>query len=374
MIWQIKEVKKCLENIPKLGSILRSQYLVSGKFPIIDQGQDFIAGYTNDKSLVFLDCLPVIIFGDHTRALKFIDFPFAVGADGTQILKPDNDFDSKFFYYMLLSLDLSSRGYARHFKLLKESQIPIPPLKTQKEIVEKLDKKFIKLRETKHLQEQAFADTEKILSQTLNEIFEDGKKKYKTTNLGEVAILVRGPFGGSLKKEIFVSKGNCVYEQGNVIDNDIENFRYFITPQKFEEMKRFKVSAGDVLMSCSGTIGKFIIIPEKFTKGIINQALLKITPKNTITVEYLKYALQDYLAISTTHIKGAAIKNIASVKELKQFKISLPPIKDQKEIVKKFDTLSEKLQTLKELQKSQLDDFKKLEKAYLREAFNGELV
>jgi type I restriction enzyme, S subunit len=256
---------------------------------------------------------------------------------------------------------------------LKELEIPLPPLATQRKIVAILDEKFAKLREAKRLREEAIADTSKILSATLREIFEEGKGKFKMVNLGDVATLVRGPFGGSLKKEIFVQTGIAVYEQGNVIDNILDNFRYFITSEKFEEMKRFEVSAGDILMSCSGTIGKFLIIPSSFTKGIINQALLKITPKKNITVDYLKYALQDYLAQSTTHIKGGAIKNIASVKELKQFTIPLPSLTEQKQIITRLDALSEKLRTLRELQTSQLADLKQLEKAYLREAFRGEL-
>lgn len=255
----------------------------------------------------------------------------------------------------------------------KNLEIPLPTLETQKEIVAKLDEKFAKLREVKKLQEEALADTEKILSQTLREIFEEGKQKFEMKILGDAASLVRGPFGGSLKKDIFVSEGIAVYEQGNVIDEILNNFRYFITPSKFQEMKRFEVSAGDILMSCSGTIGKFVIIPNKFTKGIINQALLKITPKKNIDVDYLKYALQDYLAISTTHIKGGAIKNIASVKELKQFSIPIPSLHEQQIIVARLDKLCEKVKTLCELQISQLEDIKRLEKAYLREVFCGEL-
>jgi type I restriction enzyme S subunit len=257
---------------------------------------------------------------------------------------------------------------------IENLEIPLPSLEIQKEIVVKLDEKFTKLREAKKLREDSLADTDKILSQTLREIFEEGKQKFNMANLGNVATLVRGPFGGSLKKEIFVPEGIAVYEQGNVIDSVFSNFRYFVTKEKFEEMKRFEVSEGDILMSCSGTIGKFIIIPTKFTKGIINQALLKITPKKTIGVKYLKYALQDYLSLSTTHIKGGAIKNIASVKELKQFSIPLPSLSEQQKIVTKLDELSEKISDLIELQKSQFTDLKQLEKTYLREAFNDELV
>lgn len=295
------------------------------------------------------------------------------------VIKDKNQLDKNFLRYYISQMvfdDVTTavKGSTLNKEKIKNLEIPLPPLEIQKKIVAKLDEKFTKIREAKKLRQEALTDTEKILSQTLLEIFEDGKNKFEMKNLGDVATLVRGPFGGSLKKEIFVSEGIAVYEQGNVIDNVLDGFRYFITSEKFKEMKRFEVSVGDILMSCSGTIGKFIILPDNPTKGIINQALLKITPKNTVCVDYLKYALQDYLALSTTHIKGGAIKNIASVKELKQFSIPLPSIPDQQKIVTKLDKVSEKIKTLHELQKFQLEDLKKLEKAYLKEAFNGELI
>lgn len=295
------------------------------------------------------------------------------------VIKNKNELDKNFLYYFLQSSTFDTatsavKGSTLNKEKMKVLEIPLPPLAEQKEIVKMLDEKMGKIWETKRLRAEALADTEKILPQILHEIFEEGKKKFNMTDFGEVAKLVRGPFGGSLKKEIFVSNGDCVYEQGNVIDNDLENFRYFVTPEKFEEMKRFEVLAGDILMSCSGTIGKFVIIPRQFKKGIINQALLKITPKETISVDYLKYALQDYLSLSTTHVKGATIKNIASVKELKQFQIPLPPLAEQQKIVAQLDTLSEKVRTLRTLQTAQLADLKSLERAHLREAFGGEDV
>ena len=106
-----------------------------GQYPVVDQGQDFIAGYCDDVSkLITLD-LPFIIFGDHTRCFKYVDFPFVLGADGTKILMPNKEFYyPKFYYYALLALEIPSRGYNRHFKSLKEQSIPLPQLSEQKKI------------------------------------------------------------------------------------------------------------------------------------------------------------------------------------------------------------------------------------------------
>ena len=115
------------------------EYLPEGKYPIIDQGKKKIVGYTNDKNKILKIPYPVIVFGDHTKNIKFIDFDFVIGADGTKILVPFEPMHSKYFFYAILSLDLTDRGYARHFKILKSRNISVPPLLEQIEIVETVD-------------------------------------------------------------------------------------------------------------------------------------------------------------------------------------------------------------------------------------------
>ena len=95
---------------------MRSAYQATGAIPVIDQGRDFIAGYTDDPQLQYDGPLPLIIFGDHTRILKWVDRPFAIGADGTQLLRGDKRYDQRFFYYALCTLELEHFGYERHFK------------------------------------------------------------------------------------------------------------------------------------------------------------------------------------------------------------------------------------------------------------------
>ena len=110
------------------------QYAVIGQYPIVDQGARFVCGYTNEEGALWPYDLPVIVFGDHTRILKFVDFPFVIGADGTQCLSPAAGIRPRYLYYALQSLDLRAEGYARHFKLLKEKTIPIPTPDEQESI------------------------------------------------------------------------------------------------------------------------------------------------------------------------------------------------------------------------------------------------
>ncbi|GBE57041.1 EcoKI restriction-modification system protein HsdS [archaeon BMS3Bbin16] len=118
------QIKESIQKLPfKIPSkIQKKDYLPEGKYPIIDQGQSTIAGFTNDKSCL-ITINPLVIFGDHTLALKFIDFDFVQGADGVKLLLPDNRFVVKFFFYQLHSVNLPSRGYSRHYKYLLEHRI-----------------------------------------------------------------------------------------------------------------------------------------------------------------------------------------------------------------------------------------------------------
>lgn len=123
----------------------QKEYQPKGKLPVIDQGQLFIGGYT-DRVELKLDCEPpVIIFGDHTKAIKYVGFDFVAGADGIKVLKPSNIFYPKLFYYFLQGIDLPDKGYARHFQFLEKSNIPLPPLSEQHRIVAKIEELFTKL-------------------------------------------------------------------------------------------------------------------------------------------------------------------------------------------------------------------------------------
>jgi type I restriction enzyme S subunit len=171
----------------------------------------------------------------------------------------------------------------------------------------------------------------------------------ETKKLGEVCKFVRGPFGGSLKKNCFVENGNAVYEQQHAIYNQFSEIRYFINDEKFEEMKRFELKSGDLIMSCSGTMGKVAIVPPNIKKGIINQALLKLTPSKNLDIEYLRYWMSspDFIQRIEENTVGAAIKNVASVKILKEIEVPVPPLQEQKQIVTILDQAFEAIDQAK---------------------------
>jgi type I restriction enzyme S subunit len=115
----------------KKTQVKSSDYLESGSTPVIDQGQKAIAGFTNNEA-VYRD-VPVIIFGDHTRIIKWVDFAFAPGADGTQVLKTKKPMDLKLGFFLLSHVDLPSLGYSRHMKELKEKEFKFPVNKREQQ-------------------------------------------------------------------------------------------------------------------------------------------------------------------------------------------------------------------------------------------------
>ncbi|WP_339666872.1 hypothetical protein [uncultured Pseudomonas sp.] len=135
---------------------------------------------------------------------------------------------------------------------------------------------------------------------------------WPTEKFGNVCEFVRGPFGGALKKNIFKETGYAVYEQQHAINNQFESIRYFVDEDKFLEMSRFELFPGDLIMSCSGTMGKIAIVPPSIPRGIINQALLKLSPSETLDAQFLKLWMesQNFQEQIESLSQGVAIQNM----------------------------------------------------------------
>ena len=215
---------------------------------------------------------------------------------------------------------------------LVDITLPLPPIEVQREIVRILDN-FTNLT--------AELTAELTARKTQYGYYRDKvltpKDDVVVETLGNICRFVRGPFGGALKKEIFKPTGYAVYEQQHAIYRKLE-FRYYIDKQKYEELKRFAVHPGEMIVSCSGTIGKTFVIPENAPEGVINQALLKLTPTSRINVFYLQYFFDNTISkILNSVARGGAIKNVPSVEELKAIKIPIPTLEVQQRLVEVLD-------------------------------------
>ena len=152
----------------EVGKLETEQYQSQGKYPIIDQSKTFIAGYSDLDVLVFKGSLPVIVFGDHTTIVKFVDFPFILGADGTKIIKAnDEKVTTKFLFYAIKNLHIIPQGYRRHFSILKELEIPSFSIEKQNECVSRWDK----LEELSNGIIQQIELSQQIKQELINKVF-----------------------------------------------------------------------------------------------------------------------------------------------------------------------------------------------------------
>lgn len=217
-------------------------------------------------------------------------------------------------------------------KAVAEYPVPVMKRQEQDKIVEVLNMidGVIKSRQ------QELEKFDDLIKARFVEMFGDpgtNSKGWEQVTVGDVcSSIVRGPFGSALKKEFFVEPSNKtykVYEQKHAIKKNATIGTYYVTEEKYQELKRFECVPGDIIMSCSGTMGELYQLPEGCERGIINQALCKFTLNDKmLPVCFLTYMRQT---IGNLETKGSGIKNIAAVSYVKEMPINLPPKQIQKE-------------------------------------------
>jgi type I restriction enzyme S subunit len=287
--------------------------------------------------------------------------------------------DKNFLFYFLLHKqpEISGNTGAVFDSINKDQiasiEIPLPSIKKQHEIVEKLNGAFAEI----DLLEEIHSKSNKELLASLFDTYRDSLltsacADSPAVEFGEIGNFVRGPFGGSLKKSIFKPSGVAVYEQQHAIYDNFKSFRYFIDDIKYQEMKRFEVKANDLIMSCSGTYGKIAVVPDGSPMGIINQALLKITPDKGVRSQFIKHWMQSSLFQLELEkdIGGAALQNVPSVAKMKSIKIRLPEEEIQIETIEKLDEVQAEIKLAKTVQESIRNNYVALRQSLLSNAFS----
>ncbi|RJS56521.1 hypothetical protein CJ481_11800 [Bacillus subtilis] len=386
----------------RASAIKQKDYEEQGRIPVIDQGMQLISGYTNNQENEYTGELPVIVFGDHTRCLKWIDFSFAQGADGTKLLKPLKHFYPKYFYYLLKIINLPNKGYSRHFKYLRASVLPIPPLNEQKRIVEKVERLLDKIEEAKQLIEEA------------KETFE----------LRRAAILDKA-FRGELSKGLHVKEKNENNEDEIEFNHNNEefyelpyNWRWVslesvcetITdgdhqaPPKSEEgipflvisninkgvldfqKTRFvpkeyynklhakrKPKVGDVLYSVTGSYGIPVLV-DTDKEFCFQRHIAILKPSEDIRSKYLYYILKSRLVYNqaTNYATGTAQLTVP-LSGLRKIKIPLPSLNEQNYIVGKIERMFNKQAYAEKFCIISNENIEVLKQSILSKAFKGEL-
>jgi type I restriction enzyme S subunit len=373
--WKEYEFSNCLvdNNVGRSNQINASEIKSTGKYPIIDQGQEFISGYTDEEKKLVSDGLPYIIFGDHTRCFKYVDFPFVVGADGTKVLSPNKElFDPKFFFFQLLSFYIPSRGYNRHYKLLKEKIVLSPPLPEQRKIAYVLST----VQKTIEQQDKLIKTTTELKKALMQKLFTEGTKgeKQKQTEIGPVPeswVVVE--LGDCLQNTSLIDptkRPNEVFIYVDISSVSNELFKVIdankLLGKEAPSRARKLIQTDDVIFATvRPTLKRIAKITEDLNNQVCSTGFCVLKPiKSKLNSEFLFQYLQmdDFIALIEKLQRGANYPAIRDI-DLKRMKIPIPIYNEQVLIgnyLKTFDRKMliayEKKQTLSDLFKTLLQE------------------
>lgn len=377
----------------KSNQIKQSEILQEGQYPVVSQSMNRIEGYSNEESKILkVEPLSVIIFGDHSKTLKLIDFDFVIGADGTKIIVPIS-LCPRYLYYVLNYnvINMRDRGYSRHFQFLKEKLVPLPPLEEQKRIVAKIgelkpyvDKydvaysevedlnqkfpedmqksilqyaiqgKLVKQREedgtAEELYQQIQEEKKKLIKEgkikktkTLSKITEDEipfdiPENWKWVRLGEIGEIVGGGTPKTGNSE-FWNGGNIPWltpaDMKFVPGKYVENGERFITEKGLKGSSARLMPKGTIIYSSRAPIGYIAIANNDLAT---NQGFKSLVPYELRINEYMYYCLMSRTNEIISRASGTTFKEISG-SEFGLTVVPLPPLEEQKRIVEKIEEL-----------------------------------
>ncbi len=351
---------------------LQSEVLLSGTYPVVDQGRDLVAGYVNDADRLCKSNVPVIVFGDHTRRIKYVDFPFCIGADGTKILRLRHDGDLKYFFHYLRQLRIGG-GYDRHFKFLRRQRVVVPPLADQRRIAEVLDrsdglraKRRAALAQLDHLTQSIFLD---MFGDPLR-----NRMDFPQRAIGELltippnfgTMIPPTPDGG---KWLSIRVGN------------IQNHRLQLSDRKYVDLPagallRYGVEDGDLLMvraiASLDHLGKSVVAHPGEEHWAFDSHLMRLRFDRSLAhPDYLHQLLitsggrQLFLGAS----RRSAVQYNINTKEVSALMIPVPPI----ELQQQFASHAAQLGGTEALQIASSLRLERLFASLQRRAFRGEL-
>lgn len=367
--WKYVKFEDCLVKVPKQKQVKSKDYLASGLYPIVSQEFDLISGYCNDESFLFHHDSPIVIFGDHTKNIKYIDFDFVVGADGTHILSTKEDINIKYFFYALKSLKLRDLGYARHYKLLKEKYIPVPPLSEQQRIVSRLDASFAKIDALSKQAEEALEQGKALFQATIEDLISEDK----IGNIKSLEEISSDMFRGSgIKRDQVTENGISCVRYGEIYTTYNYHFDTCKSHTNEDEISPKKYfEKGDILFAITGEsveeIGKSIAYTgdEKCLAGGDI-----VVMKHNQNPRYISYALSTKSAVRQKGFGKTKLKVVhTNVPSLKSIKIPIPSLDEQDRIANTLDSLSQKIQQLQQNYNQTLANCQALKQALLKETF-----
>ena len=357
------------EDVTKQGTkIPTNLYLETGMYPIIDQGQSQVAGYTNETEGVFTD-IPAIIFGDHTRIIKYVDAPCFLGADGVKLLKAkDPTANYKYLYYALCNADIPNTGYNRHFKWLKEIEIPEYSTEEQNSVVSQLETIDVLIS----LRKQQLSKLDELVKSRFIELFGDpehNEKKWAVLKLEALCSV-------SSSKRIYQNELDMdgvpflrISDLVNRMDTGSTECELHIPEERYEELKSLGLVpvAGDVLLTARGTLGRCYTIAESdrfyFQDGMITWLY---DFNKSLTTNYLThlFAMSGFRKQIDSLQAGSTVAYL-SISMTKKLDVMLPPL----DLQEQFAAFVEQTDKSKLAIQKSLEKLETLKKALMQQYF-----
>lgn len=327
-----------------------------------------VSGYSNQfQKVILAKDNPLIVFGDHTRCVKYIDFDFVVGADGTQLIRTKENTLVKLGYYQLMSANIPNNGYSRHFKYVKEQAYKLIIDKDeQKYIVDTLDA----VAEIIRLRKENIQLTKDLIPTIFHEMFGDPERKICLADVATIKGGKRLPYGGQLQDETTV---HPYIRIADMVNNTIKKDELkYISDVIYNKIQNYTISSRDVYISIAGTIGRVGLVPDNLEGANLTENAAKIVlNENKINKVFLVYELlTDVLQSQIKSLTVQAGVPKLAISRIESLKIYCPPLSEQEKFADKVEQINKYIAA----QQEELEQFETLFQSLLQEAFTGILT
>lgn len=362
--WKRISFEDCIEPVIYTTKVQRKDFLADGAYPVVSQEEEFINGFWDQEADVFRVERPLVVFGDHTRVLKYIDFDFVLGADGVKVLKPKSFLHPRFFYYQLHTAKLDSLGYARHYRLLKQHDVSFPGYDEQQRIAAMLDEAFECLATAKAKAVKNVENTRSLFKSCLESAFSQQDADWERARLQEVCTLYNGRAYN--KDELLATGKYPVLRVGNFFTNK----HWYYSDLELDEHKYCET--GDLLYAWSASFGPRIWDGGKV---IFHYHIWKVVPHiDRVERDFLKYLLEwDTEKIKAAQGTGTTMMHVSKA-SMDARVLPIPPLPLQRQIVAQLGTFDDEVDRLANVIDRKLEALDELKKSLLHQAFSGQLT
>ena len=375
------EYKTLVKKIPVSPDKKTKQkdYLKKGWLPIVDQGQSLVGGYTDDADMAVKCELPVIVFGDHTRAVKYITFPFGAGADGIKVLQPKENILPPFLYYgtQYIVAKMPDRGYARHYQYVEKEDLPVPSLPEQERIVARIEELFSQLDAGVETLKKTKAQLSVYRQAVLKEAFESVIPESDTCKVEDVCKDIK--VGIVIKPAQYYTSADVgvrAFRSANVREFAVNDSDWvYLTKAGHEANLRSEIHTGDVLVVRSGYPGTACVVPPTYNGCNAIDIL--------IAVPYAEKILPEYLCAYTNSPLGKRIiqekkRGVAqahfNVSGYSKTPIIVPCLETQKRVVAEIDSRLSVCDSIEQTVDAALRQAEAMRQSILKNAFEGKLT